>query len=174
MGAAGEAYSGSGPGTAVGTDSVRPLSTSKAGNLRLVKSVRPGTVGAPGSKKMRRSDYARFMRSSANQNNSVAGMQNLVDDFNFVQDDKIKVTMQGRNKMHYTASHENQSNINTVGRGQILSNVSSQPAKAFPIRGSYKKNIEVRDMKSNRNATIANIQREIHIRKGVIPSEPQS
>ena len=44
------------------------------------KTVRPTTVSGPaGSKLFRRSDYARIMRSSANQNS--VHMQNLVDDF---------------------------------------------------------------------------------------------
>ena len=98
-------------------------------------------------------------------------MKTLMDDFGFTNDEKIKVNMAGRNKMHYTASHENS---HAAGRGQILSAVASQPSRAFPIRNHIKKNIKVRDMQSNRNATIANIQRQIHVSKGQIQSEPQS
>lgn len=85
MGVHQEVMSTSGPGTAAGTDSVRPtsqpglkLGTNEKSNK---KPIRPTTVGgaAHGSNLFRRSDYTRMMRSTANQNSVV--MQNLVDDF---------------------------------------------------------------------------------------------
>ena len=69
--AAAEIYSHSGPGTAAGTDSVRPLSNTgvKMGSLKTkntgLRSVRPGTVGAFGGKMYRRADgYGQVMRST--------------------------------------------------------------------------------------------------------------
>lgn len=87
MGVPQEANSVSGPGTAAGTDSVRPTSQpgfkiypSKGSGTKIQKHMRPTTVGgAPGSKLFRRSDYTRLMRSTANQNSN--NMQHLVDDF---------------------------------------------------------------------------------------------
>lgn len=75
--------------------------------MKFIKSVRPGTVGANGHKKIRRSDYARFMRQSANQNSS--NMPYLIDDFTINENDttKINVNLNSRNPLHNnTASHE--------------------------------------------------------------------
>ena len=69
--------------------------------------MRPGTVGANGQKQIRRSDYARFMRQSANQKSS--NMQHLIEDFTANANDttKIKVNLNSRNPLHNnTASHE--------------------------------------------------------------------
>ena len=70
MGKTGDVQSASGPGTATGTDSVRPLSQPgyKLSNAKGNSKIRPGTVGSVGSRQFRRSDYTRLMRSSNAQN----------------------------------------------------------------------------------------------------------
>ena len=75
MGIPQDTQSVSGPGTAAGTDSVRPTSQpgfkmlypSKGPGMKILKQIRPTTVGgAPASKLFNRSDYTRLMKSTAN------------------------------------------------------------------------------------------------------------
>ena len=71
-----------------------------------MRGTRPGTVGGGGSKVFNRSDFARVLRSSANQNS--AHRQTMASDLiNFTDETQnIKVSLMGRNMLN-TASHEN-------------------------------------------------------------------
>jgi hypothetical protein len=87
LGAGPEIFSASGTKTAVGTDSVRPLSVSRPGiklmsgnrEMKYSVNVRPGTVGAAKTKLFRRSDYTN-LRFSAAQNQNSTNMQITADD----------------------------------------------------------------------------------------------
>ena len=84
------------------------------------------------------------------------------DDFNFNADDhKIKVSLMGRNMLS-TASAEHHPNLpfghDKKKDAKSMTNTMLTPSNGFPAR-SLKKNIKVRDMKSHRNAAIANIAR---------------